>query len=77
MFPLKSKAFSTPQGLSSLESSAAEAEGKAKVSRLPVRAGLRILEIPKKGWFLLGEIPLKWMMTGGTPILGNPQIVSS
>ena len=22
-------------------------------------------------WFLLGKIPLKWMMTGGTPISGN------
>ena len=26
------------------------------------------------GWFLLGKIPLEWMMTGGCPILGNPRI---
>ena len=30
--------------------------------------------VPNNGWFLLGRLPLKWMMTGGTPILGNPQI---
>ena len=29
---------------------------------------------PIAGWFLLGKIPLKWMMTGGTPILRNPQM---
>ena len=26
------------------------------------------------GWFLLRKIPLKWMMTRGTPILGNLHI---
>ena len=26
---------------------------------------------PIAGWFLLGKILVKWMMTGGTPILGN------
>ena len=30
--------------------------------------------VPPNGWFLLGNIPLEWMMTGGTPILGNPHI---
>ena len=24
------------------------------------------------GWFLLEKIPLKWMMTGGTPIFRKP-----
>ena len=28
---------------------------------------------PKAGWFLLGKFPFKWMRTGGTPILRNPQ----
>ena len=32
-----------------------------------------VMEIPKNGWFLLGKIHLKWMMTGGAPILGNHQ----
>ena len=26
------------------------------------------------GWFFSGKIPSKWMMTGGTPILGNPHM---
>ena len=29
--------------------------------------------IPPNLWFLM-KILLKWMMTGGTPILGNPHI---
>ena len=32
---------------------------------------------PIAGWFLLGKIPLKWMRTGGTPILGNLQLILS
>ena len=28
--------------------------------------------VPPNGW--LGNIPFKWMMTGDTPILGNPQL---
>ena len=32
---------------------------------------------PIAGWFLLGKIPLKWMMTGGTAISGNHQIYLS
>ena len=27
--------------------------------------------VTQNGWFLLGKILLKWMMTCGTPILGN------
>ena len=30
---------------------------------------------PIAGWFLLGTIPLRWMMTGGTPILGNHHLI--
>ena len=30
---------------------------------------------PIAGWFFLGEILLEWMMTRGTPILGNPHIL--
>ena len=30
-----------------------------------------VMEVPPNGCFLLGKIPLKWMMTGGTPIYGN------
>ena len=26
------------------------------------------------GWFILRKMPSKWMMTRGTPILGNPHI---
>ena len=26
---------------------------------------------PIAGWFISWKIPLKWMMTGGTPISGN------
>ena len=29
--------------------------------------------VPQNGWFI-GKIQLKWMMTGGTPIYGNPHI---
>ena len=29
---------------------------------------------PIAGWVISRKIPLKWMMTGGTPILGNPHI---
>ena len=33
-----------------------------------------VMDVPfKNGWFLLGKIHLKWMMSGGTPILGNLQ----
>ena len=28
--------------------------------------------VPQNGWFISWEIPLKWMMTGGTPIFGKP-----
>ena len=29
---------------------------------------------PIAGWFLLEEIPFNWMMTGGSPIYGNPHV---
>ena len=29
---------------------------------------------PIARWFISWKLPLKWMMTGGTPILGNPHI---
>ena len=29
---------------------------------------------PIAGWFISWKIPLKWMMTGGTPISGNLHI---
>ena len=31
---------------------------------------------PIAGWFLLGKIPLEWMMQWGTPILGNLQLMA-
>ena len=31
---------------------------------------------PMAGWFLLGKSPLKWMITGGTPLSGNPHTIS-
>ena len=30
---------------------------------------------PIAGWFVMEKIPMKWMMTRGTPILGNPHRV--
>ena len=30
---------------------------------------------PIAGWFLIGKIQLKWMMTGVPPILGNLHII--
>jgi hypothetical protein len=32
------------------------------------------LDIPIAGWFISWKILFKWMMTGGTPISGNPHI---
>ena len=32
------------------------------------------MEVPENGWFLLGKIPLKWMMNRGTTIYGNPHV---
>ena len=29
---------------------------------------------PQNGWFILENPNPKWMMTGGTPIFGNPQV---
>ena len=37
--------------------------------------GFHKLGISKNGWFI-EKIPLKWMILGGTPILGNPHIPS-
>ena len=31
---------------------------------------------PIAGCFFFGKIPLKWMMTGGAPILGNLHVVN-
>ena len=37
----------------------------------PSRGGSRVMGVPQDGWFLL-ENPMNiWMMTGGSPILGN------
>ena len=33
--------------------------------------------VPQNRWFLLGKIPFKWMMTGGTLISGNLHILST
>ena len=30
--------------------------------------------LPIAGWFIMENTILKWMMTGGTPISGNPHI---
>ena len=30
-----------------------------------------VMGVPTNGWFLLGKILVKWMMTGGSPISGN------
>ena len=47
----------------------APAEG---VGHLHQHGGFPTMGVPpKNAWFLLGKIPLKWMMTGGTPISGN------
>ena len=36
--------------------------------------GFPEMGVPQNGWFI-GKIPLKWMMTGGTPIIyGKPYI---
>ena len=32
--------------------------------------------VPQNRWFISGQIPLKWMMTGGSPFLGNLQFSS-
>ena len=32
--------------------------------------------IPIAGWFTMENPNLKWMRTGGTPILGHPHVVS-
>ena len=29
---------------------------------------------PQNGWFIRENPSYKWMMTGGTPILGNPHM---
>ena len=36
-----------------------------------VHKGKSIYKSPIAGWFIMGEIPPKWMRTRGTPILGN------
>ena len=36
--------------------------------------GVPKMGIPRNGWFILDNPNLKWMMTGGTPTLGNLQI---
>ena len=36
--------------------------------------GASINGVSKDGWFISWNIPLKWMMTGGTPISGNHHI---
>ena len=33
-----------------------------------------VMGLPQSGGFLLGKIPAKWMITGGTPVSGNLHI---
>ena len=41
--------------------------------RMTRNVGFPELRVPHR-WFLTSKIPLKWMMTGGAPISGNPQM---
>ena len=44
---------------------------KLRCGRGRPEAFKRLKGVPNNGWFMLGKTLLKWMMTGGTPILGN------
>ena len=36
--------------------------------------GMSINRVPQNGWFIRENPNLKWMITRGTPIYGNPHI---
>ena len=52
-----------------METEPLDAQQLATVLKKPMEMGVfHKLGATQNGWFFLGKIPLKWMMTGGLPL---------